>query len=140
MLGLDNYYGGITTTINNGKDFTLFNERMERKDDQQAGLSYQGMAHLQLHAADAVEKYRLAIMKNCNKLYEALPSKLIFYEGNTNPVQFSRIEDNRLVFLDIKSLLKARKLQSVVSAHIAPLCGERRASSDESSKLWFCHY
>ncbi len=103
MLGMDNYYGGITTAINNGTSFSRFNERMAQKEDQQSGLSYQGMTHLQMHAGDAIEKYRQAIMQNCMKLYQALPKDLIFHSGTTNPVQISRIDDNRLVYLDIKT-------------------------------------
>ena len=103
MLGLDNYYGGVTTTINNRKDFDLFNARMETPEDQQAGLAYQGMTHLQMHAADSVENYRKAIMENCRRLYETLPEKMIYKEGSNYPVQISRIGDKRLVFLDIKT-------------------------------------
>lgn len=102
MFGMDNYYGGITTTINNNESFNLFNQRMDRPEDQLKGLSYQGLAHLQKHGGANLDNYRLAIMENTQKIYQGIPEKAIYREGLTNPMQVSKIDDDRIVFLDIK--------------------------------------
>lgn len=102
MLGIDNYYGGITTIINNPKAFHFFNSRMDDKEDQLGGLSYQGLAHLQKYGEMFLDQYRQAIMENTQKLYAQLPKKMISCPRNENPIQVSKIEDSQHVFLDIK--------------------------------------
>lgn len=102
MLGMDNYYGGITVNLNNPSSFEQFNERMDHPQDQLRGLSFQGIAHLQKYGSVQIDRYREAIMKNTAKLYAKLPAESIYTDGTENPMQISKIEDNRLVFLDIK--------------------------------------
>ncbi len=102
MLGIDNFYGGISCSINNPDFFQKFNKRMDNPDDQLKGLSYQGLTHLQKHASDAIEAYRSALMANTQALYRLMPKSAIYQIDTTNPMQISRIEDERLVFLDIK--------------------------------------
>jgi hypothetical protein len=102
MFGLDNYYGGISLSINNLASSSLFNDRMDDLQDQQRGLSYQGLTHLHLHAGDLMDKYRLGIMENTQKLYAMLPKKAVYHKGTTNPLQISAIKDKKSVFLDIK--------------------------------------
>ena len=102
MLGMDNYYGGITTSLNESKAFSKFNARMAKKEDQLAGLSYQGLAHLQKYGGKSLDNYRLLTMKNTQKLYKMLPDNAIYHKGTDNPMQISEIADDQLVFLDIK--------------------------------------
>lgn len=102
MLGIDNYYGGITMAVNNGESFSRFNSRMNEPADQLTGLSYQGVAHLQKYGGRHLDLYRQGIMENTHKLYNKLPSAAIYYEGTQNPMQISKIEDKKLFFLDIK--------------------------------------
>ena len=102
MLGMDNYSGGVVIAVNNGVAFGRFNDRMALPEDQLKGLSYQGLTHLQKYAGPLLEEYRKGILANTHYLYFKLPRKSIFVEGTTNPMQISRIEDPRLVYLDIK--------------------------------------
>ena len=102
MLGIDNYYGGITAIINDNKSFGAFDVRMNAPDDQLKGLSYQGLTHLQKYCENSLDKYREEIMKNTRKLYEMLPKEAIYTPGTKNPMQISRINDNRLFFIDVK--------------------------------------
>lgn len=102
MFGMDNYYGGFTTTFNKKGSFNHFNTRMDHPDDQLGGLSFQGMSHLQKYGGPFIDAYRRGIMENTRRLYNKLPQAAIFREGTQNPMQISRIEDNRVVFLDIK--------------------------------------
>ena len=102
MLGIDNYYGGISVAINNPDFFQKFNERMDNHADQLGGLSYQGLTHLQMHANSAIEAYRSSIMANTQALYRLMPPAMIYHSQSTNPIQISRIEDEQLGFLDIK--------------------------------------
>lgn len=102
MLGMDNYYGGVTTVLNNGS-FKKFNARMDLPEDQLSGLSYQGVTHLETYAEDFQDKYRLGIMENTQLLYKMLPKEMISGPKNNNPIQISQIHDSRIVFLDIKS-------------------------------------
>lgn len=102
MLGMDNYYGGITVNLNNPNFYERFNERMDHPQDQLRGLSFQGIAHLQKYGGVQIDRYREAVMKNTALLYAKLPKESIYKKGTKNPMQISKIEDNRLVFLDIK--------------------------------------
>jgi hypothetical protein len=102
MLGMDNYYGGITTTINNHQSFDSFNARMNDSEDQLRGLSYQGLAHLQRTGGSNLDAYRQGIMENTRKLYQQLPQEAIYHQGTKNLMQISQIDDENPVFLDIK--------------------------------------
>ena len=102
MLGIDNYYGGISISINEPGSFAQFNARMGHPDDQLRGLSYQGLTHLETYASASIEAYRSALMESTQALYGLLPPAAIYHAGTTNPMQISRIEDERLVFLDVK--------------------------------------
>ncbi len=100
MFGLDNYYAGVATIINNRKSFEKFNAFMELPDDCLRGLSYQGMTHLQV-CGDR-DKYRLAIMENTKKIYDMLPPEMIANEIEPKLFEIGKIDDDRQVFLDIK--------------------------------------
>lgn len=102
MLGMDNYSGGISITINNGSSFADFNNRLDDPSDQLRGLSYQGLTHLSLYGSDSIENYRIGIMNNLKFLYSQLPPDAIWKEGTDNPMQISEITDDELVFLDVK--------------------------------------
>jgi Domain of unknown function (DUF4157) len=102
MLGLDNYYGGFTISINNSEKYDAFNQRMSAKEDQASGISAQGMAHLAGNAGEHLDKYRAALMESTMRVYKALPPECIYAEGSESPMQISKIEDPRSVFLDIK--------------------------------------
>lgn len=101
MFGLDNYYGGITISLNNPSFFNEFNQRMNVVEDQLTGLSYQGVAHLQKWGGSSLDDYRSAVMENNHKLYNKLPPQAIYKEGSKNLYQVARIEDKRTMFLDI---------------------------------------
>ena len=102
MMGMDNYYGGIAASINDGHSFALFNESMGTPEDQLSGLSYQGLAHLQKYGGRHLDSYRQTIMNNTRLLYNSLPKEAIYSESSANPMQISEIQDDRSVFLDIK--------------------------------------
>ena len=136
MLGADNYYGGITTTINNKEAFALYNKRADHPDDQLGGLSYQGLAHLQSCSGDSIDKYREAIMANTQSLYEKLPRKAIYEEGTKNPLQISKIEDKRLVFLDIK-MPNYPKLYEAMKTRLGTLAYEENLPFTNRSSFGF---
>ncbi len=102
MLGMDNYYGGITVSINNRKHYKKFNARMDHKDDQLQGINYQGLTHIQKCCAEHSNRFRKGIMDNTQKLYAMLPQKAIYSSSSINPMQISKIEDEKMFFLDIK--------------------------------------
>lgn len=102
MFGMDNYYGGVTMTLNAATSFSHFNARMDLPEDQLQGISYQGLAHLHKYSGNSLEEYRQEIMKNTRRLYRKLPREAIYHKGTTNPMQISKIKDDRLFFLDIK--------------------------------------
>lgn len=99
MLGFDNYYGGIVTIVNNGKEFDLFNDRMNKKGDQLQGVNYQGLCHLNSCAAKEIEAYRQAIMDNANDLYKLMPEKC---KDQSGIIQIAQVNDDKLGFLDFK--------------------------------------
>ncbi|MGH8735294.1 MAG: hypothetical protein ACREVB_16540, partial [Burkholderiales bacterium] len=72
MLGMDNYYGGYTITINNGRAYKQFMDRMGEQDDKVKGLAHQGMAHLAQFGTQAQDDYRQALMRNTRLLYDKL--------------------------------------------------------------------
>jgi hypothetical protein len=100
MLGFDNYYGGVATVVNNGKDFEAFNKRMGRPGEQLHGGNYQGLCHLYACASDQIEDYRRAIMKNTVDLYKLLPEKVL--AAHQGPVQVSEILDDTTCYLDVR--------------------------------------
>jgi hypothetical protein len=102
MLGMDNYYGGFTVTINDGKSYEAFNQRMDDSEDQVKGLAMQGMSHLSQTATKHSDRYRQALMDSTRLLYSSLPPGCIFSPGSTSPMQISKVEDPHSVFLDIK--------------------------------------
>ena len=103
MLGMDNYYGGVTTTLNKKERFQKFNTFMNREDDRQKGLSYQGLTHLQACGGDSMDQMRLLLMENTKRLYDGLPKGIIAEEGEVKPVEIAEMNDYRSVFLDIKT-------------------------------------
>ncbi len=130
MLGMDNYYGGVSIVLNDKKSFADFNERMSRPEDQLRELSFQGMTHLQRYGQGIQDDYRKAIMKNTQELYKQLPKKAIYHEGTTNPMQISQINDPHSVFLDIK--FDERKFSATGKAFYASL---RRFAYEEGFPL-----
>ena len=102
MLGMDNYYGGISICINDPAKFSEFNKRMDDPQDQLTDINYQGLAHMQAHGKNSIDKYRQGIMENTQRLYSMLPQNAVYQKGTHNLMQISRIEDERVVFLDIK--------------------------------------
>jgi serine/threonine protein kinase len=126
QLGLDNYYGGIAITINKSDMFTKFNARMSNPDDQLTGLSYEGMTHLQKYSKNVGDKYRDVIMKNTKRIYEQLPEKMKITENNSNIAQVSKINDDKLVYLDFKSSITTfnsylgQRLILMAAAHKIP--------------------
>lgn len=97
MLGLDNYYGGVATTINNGKSFPDFDERMNHPQDQLTGLNYQGLTHLQKYGD--LDSYRKAVHENTKKLYAQLPKEL--FEGIEPFVKIATMEEDCQYFLGL---------------------------------------
>lgn len=100
MLGMDNYYGGFTVTINDGKSFKEFNKRLSNEEDQVTGLSHQGLSHLHQFGSEHIEAYRKALMENTKKLYDILntnglcdPNGMLYIGKTTDPNN---------VFLDIQ--------------------------------------
>jgi peptidase C80-like protein len=106
MLGLDNYYGGSSYSVNDPASFQAFNDRLGDPSDRLGGLNRQGLTHLVTHAAKSLDAYRGAIMDNTASLYSQLPADLKVTPGSSAtpaPVQVSRIEgDDKQVFLAIK--------------------------------------
>lgn len=102
MLGMDNYFGGITVSVNNGTVFKEFNASMENPEDQLTGLSYQGMTHLERHAHAEMDAYRKATMENTQKFYRMMPQAATSAERTQNPMQISQVNDEKIVFLDVK--------------------------------------
>lgn len=98
MLGLDNYYGGVTTTINNGTSFAAFDARMDHKQDQLTGFNYQGLTHLQKYGD--LDSYRKAIHENSKKLYHKLPKDLM--TGEQPFFKIVPMEDGCLYFINLK--------------------------------------
>jgi Domain of unknown function (DUF4157) len=98
MLGMDNYYGGYTVTINNGESYKSFNKRINQAEDQVSGLSHQGLAHLAKFGAEHQDAYREAIMSNTKKLYDSLSQ----CQKPTSPLYIAMTNDPRNVFLDIQ--------------------------------------
>jgi hypothetical protein len=117
MFGMDNYYGGITITVNNrDKSYKNFNNRMEHPSDQLNGLSYKGMTHLQKYSKNVRDSYRTVIMKNASYLFNKLPHQMIAHPGNFNPIQVSLKNDDKLVYLDIKSQIGGHHFEDVLQA------------------------
>lgn len=102
MLGMDNYYGGFTVTINSGDSgpFKAFNDRMKRDDDQVQGLAHQGMAHIMEHGARHTDIYRKALMDNTQYLYRGLISAGM--GEATSPIYIAPTTDPNAAFLDIQ--------------------------------------
>lgn len=102
MFGMANFYGGVSTSINNQKSFHIFNERMNIKEDQLSGVSYQGMCHLLKYGSTVQDEYRKVVMENTQRLYKQLPKTTLKAPKNKNPMQIAQIDDQRSVFLAIE--------------------------------------
>jgi hypothetical protein len=123
MMGLDNYYGGFTVTINDGKSYDAFNARMDLEEDQVSGLAMQGMSHIAQNMTTHLDTYRAGLMESTRLLYNSLPPECIYAPNSTAPMQISKIEDPRSVFLDIKFPVvqdeaQARKISKAFSTKI----------------------
>lgn len=116
MLGFDNYYGGIATVINNGRDFVEFNNRISRSGEQLKGGDYQGLCHLQAYASKQIEAYQKAIMKNTRALYDMLPQSVMAKNGGV--VQVSEIQDDKVVFIDIKFDAEFRYISRIFKSNL----------------------
>jgi hypothetical protein len=100
MLGMDNYYGGYTITINDGRSYALFDKRMNAADDQVTGLAHQGVAHLGQFGTQAGDDYRRALIKNTKLLYDKLVAKGL--DERDAPIRIGTSTDPNNVFLDIQ--------------------------------------
>lgn len=99
MLGLDNYYGGYTITINNNTIYKAFNDRISDKDDQVPGLAHQGLTHLVKYGSEYQDAYRDTLMKNTRYLYDKLIAAG-FGDPNRH-LHIARSDDKQMVFVDI---------------------------------------
>lgn len=103
FFGLDNYMGGITLTINDGKSFLPFDHRMKEKHDQLKGLAYQGLVLFNLmNEKNLTDEYRKMLISNNNLLYNLLDDKLIRIKDCQSFLSVSKIKDKGIVFLDIQ--------------------------------------
>lgn len=122
MLGQDNYYGGITKSINHDRAIKAFNSRMSRQSDQMTGFNLQGLTHLHRYADNSLKAYQQAIIDNTNKLYSSLDKKGLI--GKTNlPLHIAANSDPSKYFLDITApgIDLATKLQEYAEEHHLPL-------------------
>lgn len=99
MLGMDNYYGGVVTTFNDGSSFSDFNKRMNHKDDQLKGISYQGLTHLQIHGKRGIDEYKKSVISNTQLLYKIIPQDMIESDKNKRLITFSKKNDSFTPFL-----------------------------------------
>jgi hypothetical protein len=104
MLGIDNYYGGISISVNHSEHFKTFNTLMARPEDQLDGLSYQGITHLQTCFDGMIDKYKLTVMENTRDLYDSIPQKMRADPNNKNLIQIAINNDENSVFLDIRAI------------------------------------
>lgn len=103
FFGLDNYMGGITLTINDGKSFLPFDNRMKEKHDQLKGLAYQGLLLFNLmNEKNLTDEYRKSLISNNNLLFSLLPQHLISTKNSQSFLSVSKIKDKGIVFLDIQ--------------------------------------
>ncbi len=98
QLGMDNYYGGYSITLNKKEDWEKFNERMNLTEDELQGVNRQAHTHLSQHAAKWQDMYRYLIMKNTKFLLDRVP------KGIMNGAQrlITKTDDPYCVFLDIR--------------------------------------
>jgi len=100
MLGMDNYYGGYTITINNARAYAQFDTRMKAADDQVTGLAHQGLAHLAQFGSKAGDDYRRALIENTAALYRKLMAKGL--GDQKGPLCIGQTSDPNNFFLDIQ--------------------------------------
>jgi hypothetical protein len=137
MVGIDNYYGGISVAVNNPEHFKGFNSRMKDPQDQLEGLAYQGMAHLQSCLGDFPDKYRKAIMKNTLELYNSLPPQMKMSEENTNPLQFATINDESTIYLHIKSPKEFWTIPGAIPTALKKMAAEHHIPLTNRSSFGF---
>ena len=99
MLGLDNYYGGYTISINNKYDYEKFNERMAAEEDQTPGLAHQGLTHLLKYGSHEIDAYHDALIKNTRYVQGRLMGAGLDRPGST--VVVAGTNDPLSVFIDI---------------------------------------
>ncbi len=101
MLGLDNYYGGYSITINNRKSYEEFNKRISNRQDNIKGLAHQGLTHLNTHASHHLDAYRKAIIKNNKMFYDKLMEAGLGkkYEDH---FYIAKNSDPNMVFIDFR--------------------------------------
>jgi hypothetical protein len=100
MLGLDNYYGGYTITINDGRKYKEFDERISQADDQVKGLAHQGMAHLGQFGTESQDEYRRLLIQNTRLLYDKLIAKGL--GDDDGAIRIGTTTDRNNVFFDIQ--------------------------------------
>ncbi len=104
MLGLDNYYGGYTITINDSKSFDGFNDRIEQTADHVPGLAHQGLTHLVSYGSDHIDMYKEALMKSTERFYNKLVAAGLDKKGKKdNIIYIAKNKDPNAVFIDIRS-------------------------------------
>lgn len=122
MLGFDNYYGGIATTVNDGKSFGRFINQMKQPGNQLKGSYYQGLCHLHKCAWDQIEEYRQAIIENTAKLYEMLPPEALASDERFDVLRVCDMTDGKNVFLDFKFNPKFNELSPLFVSYFKNYC------------------
>ena len=96
MLGLDNYYGGYSITVNSKNNFNTFNAEMDAYGV--SGLAHQGLTHVSKYAATYLDQYREAQIKNTKYFYQLLVDGGML---SSKGLKVAKIEDSQPFFVDI---------------------------------------
>ncbi|AXT52376.1 hypothetical protein D1818_16575 [Aquimarina sp. BL5] len=104
MLGLDNYYGGFSVTINNQDDYQEFNERILKQEGHATGLTHQGLTHVATHGSHHQERYRQALMRSTNRFYNKLAAAGLHEKSTIKEnIYIAKNSDPNAVFIDIRT-------------------------------------
>ncbi|MHA7056515.1 hypothetical protein ACWGOQ_0004805 [Aquimarina sp. M1] len=114
MLGLDNYYGGYSITINNRESYKEFNERISDLQDNVQGLAHQGLTHLNTHASDHLDDYRRAIIKNNKMFYDKLMDAGLGEEAKDH-FYIVKNSDPNMVFIHVGGAYADRMCKRLLS-------------------------
>jgi hypothetical protein len=92
MFGFDNYFASIAIAISCAQNFDSINAAISPPGSQLLGGELQGPIHLWRYAAKQIDEYREVILRNTQWFYKRLPKKMIYFEGNENPIYVSRMK------------------------------------------------
>lgn len=137
MLGFDNYYGGLIITVNNGRDFASFTDRLSEKQDRLMGINYQGICHLQNCAAEYIFKYQNAINENAALLYKKLPKSAIVDANGI--VRISKVKDDKIPYLDIKIDKEFDRFQEVFRKQFVKYCNFKKLPLTQRASFGFAN-